>query len=69
MSQPRRVILFTLFLTAYVMGLVGWVTWIVFTNPPTIPGGTAAAYGSLLGLPAVAVGLYQWARKRDANKH
>jgi hypothetical protein len=47
------------------IGLVlTWVIWRVFgDSPPEITGGTATAFGALLGLPPAIFAFYQWARK------
>lgn len=60
-----RVKWFTLLLGIWVTVLVTAVTVRLFWGPVTdIPGGTAAAYASLLGLPSIVYGLFQWARNR-----
>lgn len=48
--------------------IISLVTYIVFTEPPTIPTGTATAYGITVGLLATVIGLYKWGRERDAQR-
>lgn len=50
----------------WMMGLVTWVTWRVFGAPPDIPTATAAAYATVFGLPALAIGLWKW---RNGGEH
>jgi len=42
------------------LGIVTFVTWAVFIDPPDIKGGTAAALATVYGLPALAVSLVKW---------
>lgn len=50
------------------LGLIIWcvaiVSWVVVRsfsdNPPDIPTGTVAALGTILGLPAIVIGLWKW---------
>jgi hypothetical protein len=66
MNQKPETIALAVVVLLFVGCLVGWVTFRVFGDaPPDIPGGTAAAYGALLGLPAVGVALYKWAHGRE----
>lgn len=62
MPYSTRVKTLTLIASIWVMTLVTWITYKVFTNPVDIPGGTAAAYATALGLPAIVFGWFQWAR-------
>lgn len=58
----------TLIAVVWVLALVTWVTLVVFDRPVEVPGGTAAAYATMLGIPAIVIGFYQWARsRRDAD--
>jgi len=57
-------IISTLFIV-WAMVMVTVAICFTFINPPDIPLGTVTALGSVLGLPAVAVGLYQWRNKSD----
>jgi len=50
----------TLILVLGIYGLVFFVTLIVFLDPPNIPGSTSAAYATLFGGLAVAIGLWQF---------
>lgn len=53
--------LIALLVVIWALSLVTWVTWRVFgIAPPVISAGTAAAFGSVIGLPALAVGLWKW---------
>lgn len=60
-----RVRRFTFLLGIWITSLVTAVTVKVFWGPTIdVPGGTAAAYASLLGLPPIVYGLFQWARNK-----
>jgi len=60
-----RARLFTLLLGVWITLLVTAVTVRIFWGPVIeVPGGTAAAYASLLGLPPIVYGLFQWARSK-----
>jgi len=48
--------------------LVVYATLRVFGVVTEVTGPVAAAYGSLLGFPAVAVGLYRWRREKDGQE-
>ncbi len=51
----------TILILVWVLGLVTWVTMQVFSaTPPVISMGTASAFSAILGLPAIAVGLWKW---------
>lgn len=54
----------TLVAAVWVFALVTWVTLVVFDHPVDVSGGTAAAYATMLGIPAIVIGFYQWARSR-----
>lgn len=62
MPYSTRVKTLTLMSAVWVMCLVTWISYKVFTSPPDIPGGTAAAYATALGLPALVIGWFRWAR-------
>lgn len=49
----------------WAMIIITWVVWVVFTGPPQIAGGTAAALGTVVGILATVIGFYQWSRDRD----
>lgn len=54
----------TVLLIIWCIGLVTWVTYRVFSdNPPDIPTGTVAAFGTLFGLPTLVIGLWKWRNK------
>ena len=60
-----RTLRLTILAVVWAMILVTGVTWVVFTDPPDVPTGTAAAYATFIGGPLVAViGLYKWARDK-----
>jgi hypothetical protein len=49
----------------WAMAITTFVTVIMFTAPPDIPGGTASAYAAFLTGPLVAgFALYKWAREK-----
>ena len=51
----------TLMMLLWVIGIVTFATIRTFSEtPPVISMGTASAFGALLGLPAIAVGLWRW---------
>ena len=51
----------TLLLILWSICLISWVVWRVFgDNPPEISGGTATAFATVFGLPALVVGLWKW---------
>lgn len=61
----RRNALISTLVVIWTLALCTWVTWRVFgNNPPDIPTGTAAAFATVFGLPAVAVGLWKWRSER-----
>lgn len=48
-------------LIIWCVALTTYVTIRIFSDsPPDIPTGTVAAYGTLLGLPTLAVGVWKW---------
>jgi hypothetical protein len=47
------------------MVLVGFGTYQMFINPELINGSSASAYLTLMGLPALIVGLIKWRFKKD----
>jgi len=47
----------------WIFWLITWVTMQIFSKPVDIPMGTATAYASLLGIPAIVIGLYKWRRE------
>ena len=52
--------LLTPIIGGYYMALVGFGTYQMFIVPADITGSSAAAYATLMALPAVAVGLIKW---------
>ena len=50
----------SLLVVIWALGLTSFVTVVVFVDPPDIPAGTVSALGVVFGLPALAVGLWQW---------
>lgn len=51
----------TILVIIWCIAITTYVTIKVFSDsPPDIPMGTVTAYGTLLGLPALAVGLWKW---------
>jgi hypothetical protein len=60
MPYYRRNLWLTALLVLWMMGLVTWVTWVVFTDPPEIPATTAGVVATIYALPGVAVGLWKW---------
>jgi hypothetical protein len=56
----------TVLIVIWALCLTTWVTLRVFGEaPPMIEMGTATAYATLFGLPALAVKLWQWTRGRS----
>ena len=47
-------------LVCWLMGLVTWVTWRVFTDPVEIPAATAGVVATIYALPPLAVALWKW---------
>jgi hypothetical protein len=47
------------------MLLVGFGTYQMFINPELISGSSASAYLTLMGLPALIVGLIKWRFEKD----
>ena len=54
----------TTLIVLWALGLVTWVTYVVFSDPPNIPPSTAGVVATIYALPALAFGLWQW--KGDA---
>jgi len=53
----------------WVLCLITWTTYRVFTSPPDIPTGTATVFGTVIGMLATVVGFYKWERfKEDGNR-
>ena len=51
----------TALIVVWLLGLVTWPTYRVFSeNPPEIAAGTATALATVYGLPAIAVALWKW---------
>jgi hypothetical protein len=54
---------------AYLLGWFGFGTWHLFTTDLTaLASPAAAAYASLVGVPAGGYGLWKWAKKRAARQ-
>jgi len=71
--SPRMLLIARIFtgaMVAYVMGLIGFGTWAVFTADLTALSTPAAtAYGALVGIPGAGLyGLYKWARSDRARE-
>lgn len=49
------------------LALIVAVTLKVFWDPPDIPAGTATAFGTFFGLPALVIGLLKWRHKHDGT--
>lgn len=48
--------------------LTTFVTVRVFSDaPPNVPTGTAAAFATVFGLPALAVGFWKWRTDKDSK--
>jgi len=45
--------------------LITWVTIRVFTSPPDISNGTAAAFASVVGLLGSSIAFYKWSRQKE----
>lgn len=59
----------TALIVVWLLGLVTWPTYRVFSeNPPEITGSTATALGIVYGLPAIAVALWKWRGKIMGGK-
>lgn len=58
----------TVLVVLWAITLVTFVTIAVFTAPPDIPTGTAAALATVYGLPAVAIGLYKWRSEKGVKQ-
>lgn len=60
MPHFRRNQILTGLLVFWLMSLVTWVTWVVFTNPPEIPATTAGVVATIYALPGIAAALWKW---------
>lgn len=58
----------TWFLAVVFAALTVFVTYVVFTSPPDVPSGTAAAFSAFLGFPSIIFGLYKWSHEKDPEK-
>ena len=52
----------------YYMVLVGYGTYQMFTDVSAITGNAAAAYGTLMGLPAMAGAIIRWRLGKDNDR-
>jgi len=52
-------------ISLYYMALIGYGTYQVFYDVTAISGSAAAAYATLMGLPAGMVGLIKWRLGKD----
>lgn len=50
--------------------IITWAIYVTFNKDltPDISGSTAAALGTVVGLLATVIALYQWSRKRDDDR-
>lgn len=53
----------------WAVGINTWVVYVVFTAPPVIEGGTAAALASVVTIFTGVIGFYQWSRSREERSH
>jgi len=51
----------------WAMGLVGYATYMMFSDISLITAAANAAYASLLGLPPAAIALYKWRNSNVGN--
>ena len=58
----------TFLAVVWALALVSWVTWRVFTDPPSIPVSTATVYGTLMGLPGIVWGWFVWVRREPGSR-
>lgn len=55
----------SILLVIWMVALTSWVTYQVFADLKAITTQAAAAYGTLFGLPAIAIGLWKWRNSKD----
>lgn len=63
--QANRNRLFRRAMLVWAAALITWVIWVVFTNPPDIPGGTVGALTAVIGVLTSVIGFYQWSRAAE----
>jgi len=56
--------LMSMLIVLWLMSLVTAITLKVFFDPPDIPAGTVAAYGTVFGGVTIAVGVWKWRREQ-----
>lgn len=56
--------LMSIIIIAWALTLTTVITVKVFFDPPDIPGGTVAAFGTVFGLPTLAFGVWKWRREQ-----
>jgi hypothetical protein len=65
----HRNAVFPILMQIWGMAVISWVIFRVFgSTPPDIPSGTAMAFGTVIGLLSVVVGVWQWRVSLDAKK-
>lgn len=52
-------------ISLYYLALIGYGTLRVFENPDSLTAPAAAAYATLMGLPAAIAGILKWRFDRD----
>lgn len=67
MDWCRRHYIVTSSVLLVFVALIVAVTLKVFFDPVEIPTGTAAAFATFFGLPAITVGLLKWRSERVRN--
>ena len=67
-SWARRTQVFALLFAVWMMGLATWVTYQMFVNPTAITSQMNIAFGTVYGLPALAVGLLKWRTSRNERQ-
>lgn len=55
----------TALVSVYYLGLVGYGTYQVFSDPSAITAATATAYATLMALPPASIGLIKWRLEKD----
>jgi len=57
----------SLILVLWTYGLMTWVVYRVFDDVTLINGAVTAAMTAVVGIPAVAIGLFKWRRGGSSN--
>lgn len=55
-------------LLVWACAVITWVIIRVFTSPPDISGGTAAALATVVGILTAVIGFYQWSRAKEDER-